>query len=263
MKTEVNIIGAVGWVEKPIDGKILTFPGGAGLNIAVAAKRAGLNVSIISVVGADAPALDNDGSARLCRVDQGPTARFLYKSLEGSEPTINCHYGVLDAVTDYACLLSEPYAGKWNHICCRAPINVGRVLSHILQQEPKLVSLDFIYASLPKMLEASAPYLPSVDYVFMNAAEFGLAKESRHLDRFTGHLIVTRGEEGAFVSKEGRLVTEVPGRRVSRVLDTSGAGDTFAGTCIAKISEGRSLDEALAAANDEASKIVERVGLGI
>lgn len=264
MTTELNIIGAVGWVEKPIGGKVLTFPGGAGLNIAIAAKRGGLNVSIISVIGADAPALDDDGLTDLCCVYKGETARFLYKAVEdGSEPTINCHYGVLDEVTDYVCLLSEPYAGKWNHVCCRAPIDPGRVLPHILQREPELMSLDFIYASLPKMLEASAPYLSSVDYVFMNEAELDLAKETRQLDGFTGHLIVTRGDAGAYIAKEGRRVAEVSGRKVSKVLDTSGAGDTFAGTLIAKIALGGSLDEALEAANDEASRIVERVGVGV
>lgn len=264
MKSELNIIGAVGWVEKEIDGKMQAFAGGAGLNIGLAARRCGPEVSVISVIGSDAPPLDDLGFTNLCRVDQGRTARFIYKATDhGSEPTISCHYGVLDEVNEYVCLLSEPYGGSWNHICCRAPIDPSRVLTHILQEEPQVVSLDFIYASLPRMLEASAPYLSSVDYVFMNEAELDLAQQSRHLAGFTGHLIVTRGEAGAFISKEGQLVAEVSGRKINKILDTSGAGDTFAGTFIAAITKGGSLLEALDDANNEASKIVERIGVGV
>lgn len=53
-------------------------------------------------------------------------------------------------------------------------------------------------------------------------------------DRFgIGTMIVTRGDQGAFLLREGRPLLEVPAREPARVVDTVGAGDAFSAVALA------------------------------
>lgn len=68
-------------------------------------------------------------------------------------------------------------------------------------------------------------------------------------------VVVTDGPDGAHVGADEHDIVHVPGRRVTPV-DTTGAGDVFAGTLAACLSRGMSLTEAAGAANDAAARIV-------
>jgi ribokinase len=68
-------------------------------------------------------------------------------------------------------------------------------------------------------------------------------------------VVVTAGPEGAVIA-EGGTVLRIPGAQVT-VLDTTGAGDTFAGTLAAHLAAGRPLTEAAQLANVEAARIIQ------
>jgi len=74
--------------------------------------------------------------------------------------------------------------------------------------------------------------------------------------------VVTAGGDGAYVAVSGSLAQEsrgavhVPGRRVV-VVDTTGAGDAFAGTLAARLAAGAELVPAVEAANREAARIIQ------
>jgi ribokinase len=70
---------------------------------------------------------------------------------------------------------------------------------------------------------------------------------------------MTRGPRGALVARGGQVVLEVAPRKVEPV-DTTAAGDTFAGVMVALLAEGALLEEALAAATVAASISVTRPG---
>jgi ribokinase len=70
---------------------------------------------------------------------------------------------------------------------------------------------------------------------------------------------VTLGAAGALALDVDDRVVEVPGRVVD-VVDTTGAGDCFAGSLAAELAAGRPLAAALAYANAAAALSVTRPG---
>ncbi|GHS84828.1 ribokinase [Actinomycetota bacterium] len=68
-------------------------------------------------------------------------------------------------------------------------------------------------------------------------------------------VVVTAGPDGAVVATDGAC-THIPGARVT-VVDTTGAGDSFAGTLAAHLAAGRALDDAARLANAEAARVIQ------
>jgi len=68
-------------------------------------------------------------------------------------------------------------------------------------------------------------------------------------------VVVTAGPDGAVVAG-GANVARIPGARV-RVVDTTGAGDTFAGALAGHLAAARPLTEAARLANAEAARIIQ------
>jgi sugar/nucleoside kinase (ribokinase family) len=75
-----------------------------------------------------------------------------------------------------------------------------------------------------------------------------------------GTVVVKRGLAGALIASNGTYRTVSEGLRDVTVLDRTGAGDSFAGALIAGLVKGRSLDEAVVAANTAGSGAVARLG---
>lgn len=69
-------------------------------------------------------------------------------------------------------------------------------------------------------------------------------------------VLVTAGSAGAFVGRDGRVI-HIQGAPVSSVVDTTGAGDAFAGTLAAHLALGVDLVEAAALANAEAGRTIQ------
>ena len=69
----------------------------------------------------------------------------------------------------------------------------------------------------------------------------------------TGRVVLTAGSDGAYIGEDG-VVTHIPGKRV-RVIDTTGAGDEFAGVLAGQVAHSQPLAAAAAAANDAAARI--------
>jgi ribokinase len=86
-----------------------------------------------------------------------------------------------------------------------------------------------------------------------------LARDLRaHPDQI---VVVTLGSAGA-VAVYGDEAINVEGYRVA-VVDTTGAGDCFAGNLAAELSRGAGLEQALHAANKAASLCVQKLGAGV
>ncbi|NOX71903.1 MAG: adenosine kinase [Candidatus Micrarchaeota archaeon] len=71
--------------------------------------------------------------------------------------------------------------------------------------------------------------------------------------------IITRGEKGS-VSFDGKNEYAIEVKRVENVIDTTGAGDAFAGGFLAGISKGIEFKDAIALGHETAAKAIERMG---
>ncbi len=71
-------------------------------------------------------------------------------------------------------------------------------------------------------------------------------------------VIVTLGEKGAYYDT-GREAAYIPGVK-ARQIDTIGAGDSHIGAVIARLQQGASIEEAIAAANRVSAAVVETSG---
>jgi ribokinase len=246
-----------------------TIPGGKGLNQAVAAARAGGDVGFLGAVGRDA-----FGSAlRECLQDAGVDAHGL---IEVDDATGTAHISVLDGGENAIVVVPGANAAVIAlDDASQARIEAARYLVAQFERPISLISEAFVVArglGIQTVL-TPAPVQPVddallqlVDVLIPNAQEAcELSGESDEtaaamaLSRLAGLVVMTRGSRGALVARDGAVELEVA-PRPAKAVDTTAAGDTFAGVLIAMLAEGQLLEAALHAATVAASISVTRAG---
>lgn len=113
------------------------------------------------------------------------------------------------------------------------------------------------------MRPVSGDLLEQMTYVTPNEHEAallfpGAGNLEKRIEAENGRLIVTLGSEGAAAWWKGELL-KVPARP-AKVVDTTGAGDTFNGALACALAEGKDLGEALSFANLAAGLSTEKYG---
>ncbi len=246
-----------------------TVPGGKGLNQAVAAARAGGDVAFLGAIGQDA----FGDALRSCLRDDGIDTDGL---AEVDAPTGTAHIAVLDGGENAIVVVSGANAAITElDDRSRSRIEDARYLVAQFERPIELIGEAFVVArglGVQTVL-TPAPVQPVdhallhlVDILIPNAHEAcalaGVAHETDAaiaLSRTVGLVVMTRGARGALVAREGAVIAEVPARKVTAV-DTTGAGDTFAGVLVAWLASGAELAAALDAASAAASISVTRPG---
>lgn len=252
-----------------------TFVGGKGFNQAVAARRAGAEVSVIGRLGDD---------------PFGEEFRaFLHA--EG----IASQHVLADAAAGTGVGLPVVETGGQNSIVIVPRANLQVTRHDVAMASAAIASADVLLVQLELPMEATltavrlahgagvrvvlnpAPYAPlpaelvaMVDVLVPNEGELrrlaDADDDSPIADVATdfwrgrrGALVVTLGEAGALVLDGGAPPVRVPGHHVDAV-DTIGAGDTFCGNLGARLAAGNSLTDAVAVANAAAAASVQRHG---
>lgn len=252
------------------------IPGGKGANQAVAAARSGAPTHMLGCVGKDAfgrVLLDSliaagvkvDGVSRLADVSSGTATIIVEDSGENRIIIIPGANG----------MVSEEYIRKtWNAILKSDLL--------LLQHEIPLPTLHYIlergHQSDLKVILNPSPVYPipdhlwvCIDTLIMNeleaAAYTGMAvtgmenarDAARHLLGFgVATVIITLGSNGAILYSH-ELDLHQPAFKV-KVVDTTAAGDSFAGGYAAAILKGRTPAEALLYASAAAALTVTRLG---
>ena len=258
------VVGGASLDHIHVRGEPVPTPGGAGLYTALAAARAGVQVTMLAPVPDPmpqelaaaqrvlhwvGPVVPIDGLPRFEIAYDDTGAITLFREHLGAEPDMTP--ALLDLIDDMPatayCVPFMDAALQRQFVDAlreRGCLTVGSTYGKAAQMETDLVRAT----------------LAATDLSFCNAAEqqllfgddAGAAPEPGRL-RF-----VTRGAAGVSVY-QGDHRTDLPGHRV-RMVDPTGAGDTFCGTTVARLLLGDHPVEAARRGNSAAAEMVTAVG---
>jgi ribokinase len=251
------------WGETILGESFKMGPGGKGSNQAVAAARLNSDVRLITKLGRDA---FGDMARKFYR-DQGMSLDHVLEDAEESSGTATI---LVDHATSENTIVVVPGAcGKLTVAEVEAARDEIESADIFLTQlelplPPTIRGIELAHkAGVPVILNP-APALPipsevlaKVDYLTPNETEaLGLIGSDtlidpqdfdtladRLLETGAKNIVLTLGEKGAFV-KNGHLREFVPAFSIGKVVETTGAGDAFAGGFAVALAEGKSIVEA-------------------
>jgi ribokinase len=245
---------------------VVTSSGGKGANQTVAAARAGASVGFVGAVGSDEPGRTQVAALELHGVDvssiqtvAGVPTGSAYICVDRSGENIIVISPGANAHVDAA--LSSDHAARvvllQNEIPSAALDDAAAFASAVGAR--LVVNAAPVPAVVPDFFRLADPLVVNEHEAseLLGGPSLGPAGLALALQRATGarSVIVTLGAEGSVVLVDGASV-EVPGVRVARVVDTTGAGDTFVGVLAARLAAG---DELLAAAHEASRAAAESV----
>ncbi|GAA2026080.1 ribokinase [Agromyces tropicus] len=251
-----------------------TGPGGKGANQAVAAARSGAGVAFVGAVG------DDERGSRIIEalvahgIDVSATSRL-------SEPTglavvvVAADGGNLIVVASGAngalgsgtvdAAIDELERGDVALIQCEIPADV---VEHVIRRAAP--SGARIVLNLAPYVELAPDVLRQVDLLVVNEGEArgvlggdGRTEPEQLANAVRGAIgcgtIVTLGERGSVLA-DADGVTVIPADTVEHVVDTTGAGDVYAGTLAASLAGGATLRAAMTVATRRAAESVASRG---
>ncbi|WP_347917567.1 ribokinase [Paracoccus marcusii] len=238
--------------------------GGKGANQSVAAARAGAVTHHLGAMGTG----DDWVRDRLAQagVDMGHVARLADQATghaiilldADAENAIVIHPGANRAIDEDALTQALSALTPADTLLIQNETNGQVAAARAAQAQGTRV----IYSAAPFDLDAVRAVLPHVSILAMNAGEAEQLFASVPGDLPVQGLLITRGAEGAeYRDLTTGQVHEQPSFRVTPV-DTTGAGDTFAGYFAAALDSGADIPAALRLASAAAAVKVTRAGAG-
>lgn len=225
--------------ETVTDAELSRFPGGKGANQALAAKRLGADVQLISCVGEDAAAdealaLLRDGGVDVEGVQvaaNAPTGTALIAVAPSGENHIVVAPGANRSLTPD--LLDVPVADA---LICQLEVPTDSVAKAAAEFD------GFFCVNLAPAKQVDVTVLQRADLVIVNEVESAWYGDT--LAACPGMIATTVGAAGATVSKDGEDIAVARPPRIDAV-DTTAAGDTFTAALTVALVEGQSPQEAL------------------
>ncbi|GGN06833.1 ribokinase [Lentzea pudingi] len=249
--------------ETVLGGDTVVLPGGKGANTAVAAARVGASVALVSAVGGDGygsllrESLESSGvGTALVKTSERPTGiAYITVTPDGENsivvsPGANADVSLsdvdalsFDGVQVLTCSLEVPLETVVHAIGVASEAGVRTVLN------------------LSPVADLPAETLRRLSVLIVNEHEAAqLASDWQGLlDLGPASAIITLGSRGAAVVEKSGVV-EVPSIEVDEVVDTTGAGDAFAGALSARLAEGDDLVRAARYAAKVAALSVTKAG---
>ncbi len=294
MKNDITIIGAaiIDVLAGPVDEKIMkngSTPmqnirmsfGGDALNEAVIASRLGLKAELISKVGNDEAGkqvldfLKEKGVHTKVKVEDGletginivlidPAGERRFLTNPSSSLRKLAEEDIIEHLEDAA------------DIVCLASIFVSplldipameRVFQRIKSKKDRILVADMTTVKNGETLEDIQDLLPYLDYIIPNETEAerltGEKDVHRNAELFLKHgascVIIKWGAKGCLI-KTAEQEIEVPAYKGAKVIDTTGAGDSFVAGFLWGLKNKLSLEECARFGCAVASCTVETVG---
>ena len=250
--------------ETVLGGDTVVLPGGKGANTAVAAARVGASVSLIGAVGGDGygallrESLESSGvDTALVKTSARPTGIAYITVTPDGENSIVVSPGAnadvsksdvdalsFDGASVLTCSLEVPLETVIHAIDVASRAGVRPVLN------------------LSPVAELPAETLRQLNVLIVNEHEAAQLVGSDWRDLLKlgpTSAIVTLGSRGAAVVAQAGVV-ELPSIEVDEVVDTTGAGDAFAGALSARLAEGDNIVQAAKYAVKVAALSVTKAG---
>ena len=236
--------------------------GGKGTNISVAAARAAGRVHHIGAIGADGlwakeRLLEYGVDVSHVSVADQATGHAIIATDRIGENQIILFGGANESLSgdQVAAALSDAFSGDW--FVCQNETNQqteGAALAKQLGQKVAYVAAPFDASAV----ESIRPYLDLLILNDIEAAQLEAALGVQPGALGIKDVVITRGAKGSVWLHDGHS-TEVAPVPVTPV-DTTGAGDTFAGYVIACLDRGQPMEQALKTASLAAAIMVTRRG---
>ena len=237
--------------------------GGKGINQSIAAQRAGASVVHIGAIGQGDAWIEREltrhGIAMdaIARVEAG-TGHAVVAVDDAGENQIIIFSGanVAQSLPGIESALSAAKPGD--------TLLVQNETSHQIEaaQRARDLGLNVFYSAAPFALEPLQAMLPFATHILLNAVEAEAlveATETPLAELPVQAVIVTRGSQGAEWISAGLEPLFTPSFPVDPV-DTTGAGDCFAGSLAAALDQGKPRAEAMRYAAAAAALQVTRMG---
>ncbi|MDQ4035159.1 MAG: ribokinase [Chloroflexota bacterium] len=256
--------------ETVLGGRFEVHDGGKGANQAVAAARAGARVSLIGAVGTDdhaersLAALTAEGveTSRVRRVETEPTGAAIVAVgprgenqivvASGANGTLELDDEDRALIRGAACVLTNHEIPPAATLEALRTAHAGGITA-ILNPAPARALSSEVLALGPILTPNEHELVVAIGNDITGAALDELA------NRHGGPIIVTQGPAGALLV-HGHRRERFDGRLPPRIADTTGAGDAFCGVLAVWLAEGRSLGEAITAANAAGALSVSAAG---
>lgn len=256
----------------------LTAAGGKGANQAVAASRLGARVRMIGAVGADAfgeelvRGLEKSGvdCSDVRRLPNTSTGVAVILRTRGENRI------VLSAGANHA-LRAEDVAADLRRVASAGDVFLTQgecdptATAEALRAAHDLGLLTVLNPAPARPLPRDV--WPCVDLVCLNETECqtmcgimpqgeeGCREAARRLrDLGAGAVVITLGAAGSFAVDSDGAAIRMPAVTAPRVVDTTGAGDTFIGALVAGRVSGSSLEEAMRLGSAASAITVSRLG---
>jgi ribokinase len=257
--------------ETVIGHDFRTYPGGKGANQAVAAARLGSDVSIIGKVGNDQfgeallQAVNTDGvnTQYIIRDSKVPTGvAFITVDDRGKNTIVVASGANAHLSPDEIDASRDAFIGASVLLLqLECPLNVVERAIDIAKQYDIRIVLNPAPAQL-----LDAYLLHSVDYLIPNQTELAQLSGQESTEAAIGvlqgmgvkRLVVTLGEEGLLVVDESQR-EHIPAYKVQAV-DSTAAGDAFAGAFAVALGEGLSIHQAAIWGNAAGALTVTKAG---
>lgn len=245
------------------------YPGGKGLNQAVAAARAGAATTFLGALGRDdngdelAATMTAAGmdTSRVRRSDE-PSGQAFIVVADNAENTIIVASGANGTVTELRDVERDLIA-RSDVLLMQLELPLETILA--AARYAKLRGTTVMLNAAPAR-ELPEQLIGALDYLIVNEHEAcliggsdDLTEAAERLARQVNRVIVTLGGDGSVLYESGAEVARIPARRVTAV-DTTGAGDTYCGALSAAIAEGQPFADAAAFATAAAAISVQSLG---
>jgi ribokinase len=255
--------------ETVLGGAFARYFGGKGANQAVAAARAGADVTMVGAVGEDdhgsealdalrAEGIDTSGVRRVpgptgvALVVVGPRGENQIAVAPGANRSVSAGQADLAGIGVPGSVLLTTF--EIPMATTVAAVRSARHLGMLAVVDPSPA-----HALSSRLLDLGPILTPNEHEVTVAIGNDDPVSALDELaDRHRGPIVVTQGAAGALLV-DGERRQRFPGH-VTAVVDTTGAGDAFNGVLATWLSEGGSLEDAIRAANAAASISVGRPG---